>query len=133
MCASNEVKCLLYIGFPRVQIAFIRLTWYLVGQRDLGGSYDTILTQMNFSLQYVTCPKGSSIHDNDSYNFLTQRQALESLNGCLTYKSNNLEHETHGWKMTIIFFFFFLHQIHKIIITCHYEDQTKLHISTIAW
>lgn len=53
MCASNEVKGIIYIGLLGVWIVFKRLTWYLVGQLDRGGFFDTILTQINsfYSLQ----------------------------------------------------------------------------------
>ena len=50
---------------------------------------------------------GSSSYDNDSFDFLTLGQTLEALNGCLTSKIKDLEHETHATKAKIINFLSF--------------------------
>jgi len=47
------------------------------------------LTQINL-LQYVTCPNGSSIHDNGPIDFMTQWPILRAHNGSLTLKKKSL-------------------------------------------
>lgn len=49
---------------------------------------------------------GYSSYDDESIDFLNSWQTLEALNGCLTYKLNVLEHETHATKIIINFVFF---------------------------
>lgn len=53
------------------------------------------------------CLMGSSSYDNDSFDFLTLAQTLEALNGCLTSKIKDLEHQSHVRKIKIIIFLSF--------------------------